>query len=425
MTEPAVTVFVDHLFRHQAGQMIATLTRIFGIARLDQIEDAVQDALVLALRRWPYEPIPENPRAWLIQVAKNRLLDRIRREQRIATEEEIPESSILAAETLNAAGAAFDREVTDDQLRLIFTCCHPLLNKDSRVALTLKTISGFSIGEISRAFLSTETAVTKMLVRARQKLREQRVQLEMPSPNDLTERLQSVLEVVYLMFNEGYSATQGEELVRTDLCYEALRLSELLAAQPMTGNPETHALAALLSFQGARLKARANERGELTTLEEQDRSLWDPVLLRRGLHHMRLSASGSELSDYHLESEIASCHALSRDFESTDWERVVVCYEELYRRNRSPIVALNRVVALSHVRGVDEALSEMALLRGHRALQSYHPFFVAYAELLMKAGRIEEALVLFRRAMELTSSEPVLGYIEKRIRQADLPSHRR
>lgn len=393
--------------------MIATLTRIFGIARLDQVEDAVQDALVLALRKWPYEPIPDNPRAWLIQVARNRLLDRIRRDQKSATEEEIPESS-LSTDPLTHNDSAFDREVTDDQLRLIFACCHPSLTRDTQVALTLKTLGGFSTAEIARAFLSSEAAIAKMLVRARKRLRDERVRLEIPPPNEVANRLESVLQVVYLMFNEGYSATEGEELVRSDLCYEAIRLCELLAAHPVSTTPKTHALASLLSFQGARLKARAGERGELILLEEQDRTLWDQALQRRGLYHMRESASGNELSDYHLEAEIASCHALAADFESTDWERVLGSYEELYRRNHSPIVALNRVVAVSHVRGIHEALSEIESLKKHRALQGYYPFFVVYAELLVRAGRNEEAAPLFQRAMQLTSSEPIRGYIEKR-----------
>ncbi|MGE0128388.1 MAG: RNA polymerase sigma factor [Blastocatellales bacterium] len=409
MTPDQIHLSVDHLFRHHAGQMIATLTRIFGIERLDLVEDAVQDALVQALRLWPYRGAPDNPSAWLIQVAKNRILDHLRRDSRLTetTDEiEIP--------VTKDTDATFANEIRDDQLRMIFTCCHPLIPQDGQIALTLKTVGGFSVSEIARAFLAQQSAITKTLTRAKQRLREFDIRLEMPQPDKLSSRLESVLKVVYLMFNEGYSALEGEELVRTDLCHEAIRLCELLAGRPVAGEPKVHALAALLMFQGARLNARCDAAGELLLLSEQDRSLWDQAMIKRGLIHLRKSASGDEISDYHLEAEIASCHALAGSFETTDWPRVLHCYEELLNRKPSPIVALNRIVALAKVFGIEAGLVELEKIAEDRTLRNYYPFYATRGELLREAGRISEANDAYQTALSLTSSEPTRRFLMKR-----------
>ncbi|HKQ76783.1 MAG TPA: sigma-70 family RNA polymerase sigma factor [Blastocatellia bacterium] len=401
---------VDHLFRHRAGQMIATLTRIFGIERLDQVEDAVQDAMVRALRLWPYQGAPDNPSAWLIQVAKNLMLDKLRRDSRLTetTDEiEIPRDG--------ESGAAFANEIRDDQLRMIFTCCHPMIPEDGQIALTLKTVGGFSVSEIARAFLAQEPSVAKTIVRAKQRLREFDIKLEMPAPDKLPSRLESALKVIYLMFNEGYSALEGEELVRTDLCHEAIRLCELLAGHPVTEAPKVHALAALLLFQAARLTARSDAAGELLLLSEQDRSLWDRAMIKRGLYQLRKSASGDEISDYHLESEIASCHTLAESFETTDWPRVLHCYEELLNRKPSPVVALNRIVAIAKVQGIEAGLLELDKLEEDRRMLNYYPFYAARGELLREAGRKSEAIDAYQKALSLTSSEPVRRFLMKRI----------
>lgn len=393
--------------------MVATLTRIFGIERLDLVEDAVQDALVQALRLWPYRGIPDNPSAWLIEVAKNRMLDSLRRDRRT---QEIPDETEFPIEEFTGeTGARFASEIRDDQLRMIFTCCHPLIPSDGQIALTLKTVGGFSVSEIARAFLAQEPAIAKTLVRAKQRLREFDLKLEMPQPDKLPARLESVLKVLYLMFNEGYSALEGEELVRTDLCHEAIRLCELLAEHPVTGEPKVHALAALLLFQGARLNARCDAAGELMLLAEQDRSLWNQTMLRRGLHHFQKSASGDELSDYHLEAEIASCHVVAESFEATDWPRVLDCYEQLLNRQPSPIVALNRIVALAKVHGVEVGLVELDKIAEDRTLRNYYPFFAARGELLREAGRTNEAIEAYQKALGLTSSEPIRRFLIKRI----------
>jgi RNA polymerase sigma factor (sigma-70 family) len=409
---------VDHLFRHRAGQMIAVLTRIFGVERLDAVEDAVQEAMVRALRVWPYRGMPENPTAWLIQTARNRLLDRLRHDSRWrASEEEIEGALAALSDGSTGSEAAFAHEVRDDQLRMMFMCCHPVNSQDSQGALTLKIVGGFSTAEIARAFLSGESSVAKLLLRAKQRLREHHVRLEMPAPDKLPARLDAALQAVYLMFNEGYSALEGEALVRTDLCFEAIRLCELLARHPQTGAPHTQALAALLCFQAARFDARCDAAGELLLLEEQDRSRWNAELIRRGLHYFRQSAAGPALSGFHLEAEIAACHVLASRFDETDWPRVLHCYEELLRRKASPVVALNRVIAVAKVHGVEAGLRELEAIRGHRALQHYYPLYAAHGELLRQAGRRAQAIECYRRALELTSSLPIRRFLQKRIEE--------
>jgi RNA polymerase sigma factor (sigma-70 family) len=407
---------VNHLFRQRAGQMIAVLTRIFGFERLDQIEDAVQEAMVRALRVWAHHGTPDNPTAWLIQVAKNRLLDQLRHDNRWHAKDEEAERIFqsLTNDTMKTE-AAFAREVRDDQLRMMFICCHPANSEDSQIALTLKTVSGFTVPEIARAYLSQEAAVAKLLTRAKQRLREQQVQLEMPAPDQLAARLEAVLKTVYLMFNEGYSALEGEALVRTDLCFEAIRLCELLAGHTDTGQPKVQAQTALFCFQAARLATRCDAAGELLLLSEQDRTQWNQALMRRGINYLRRSASGAELSDLHLEAEIAACHTLAPSFDATDWSRVLDCYEALLSRKASPVVALNRIVALAKVQGVVVALKELESLSEHRVLKHYYPLYATRGELCRQAGNTTEAVTCYRRACELTSSQPVRRFLQKRI----------
>jgi len=422
---------VDHLFRHRAGQMVATLTRIFGFEHLDAIQEAVQDAFVQALRRWPFEGTPHNPSAWLIQVAKNRLLDRLRRSQRWERKRgEIEQALGASTAGLGSGQPGFADELRDDTLGMIFACCHPGLPRPGQVALTLRVVGGFSLSEIARAFLAREEAIAQRLRRARQRLRELGVRPGMPPPEELGPRLDAALAVPYLMFNEGYSALSGDELVRADLCHEAIRLVELLAAHPRVGAPRVHALAALLLFQASRLPARCGADQELLLLEDQDRTRWDRRLIARGLEHFRRSAGGTELSAYHLEAEIASCHALAPSPGETDWGRVLSAYDALLERQPSPVVALNRAIAVAHLRGPEAGLEEIEELRHVRVLRHYHPLHATRGELLRRVGRHREAVDAFREAQALTSSEPVRRFLARRIHDASLsnseqthPSH--
>ncbi|MEO6393846.1 MAG: DUF6596 domain-containing protein [Pyrinomonadaceae bacterium] len=412
--ETAVQESVDHLFRHHSGQMAAVLARIFGLSKLEVIEDAVQDALVTALKTWPYAGFPENPQAWLIQVSKNKLLDRIRRDRHTASLDTEIKAVEAATQSLSVADPIyFANEVGEDQLRMIFACCHPAIAKDAQVALTLKLVGGFAVTEIASAFLVRADAMARMLSRAKLKLREGGVELEIPDPAEIPARLDAVLKVLYLMFNEGYSATEGDELVRADLCQEAIRLCRLLTAHPVTGTPKTHALAALFFFQSARLSSRQDEAGDLLLLSEQDQSQWDRRALVQAMDHFRNSASGKELSDYHLEAEIAACHALAPNHSLTDWPRIVNCYDLLQERRYSPVVELNRIIAWSKVEGTAKGLDELERLSDR--LSNYHLFQVAKAHFLAEIGQFGEASRAYEQALAIARNEPVRRFLRKKI----------
>ena len=407
---------VDHLFRHHAGQMISVLSRIFGLEKLDLIEDAVQDALVTALRKWPFTGMPDNPRAWLIEVSKNRVLDRLRRDKKFkSTDDEIESLEHLLRDLGQGGSVCFSSEIGEDQLQMIFACCHPAIPPDAQVALTLKVVSGFSVSEIARAFLAKDEAIAKMITRAKAKLRTEGIRLEMPPPVELPMRLDSVLKVLYLIFNEGYSASEGSELVRKDLCFEAIRLVEFLAWHTVTSSPKVHALAALFSFQGARLSSRCDHNGELLLLSEQDHSLWDMGMLRSGLEHFRLSAAGDELTDYHLEAEIASLYALAPDYGSTDWRQIIACYETLQSRKFSPVVELNRIIAFGQIDGSEKALEELSILGGEPAMSSFNLYYLTRAHFLSEIGRKAEARLAYETAAKLTHNASVARFIEKRL----------
>lgn len=407
----------DLLFRRRSAQLTATLSRVFGIEHLDLIEDVVQDAFVKALRRWPTMGVPDDPGAWILAVARNRAVDLLRRRGLQRGKREELMRSILPDRPDRAPPVYFTEEIADDELRLILAMCHPSLSRDARVALTLKCAGGFATEEIARAFLTSVPTVAQRLVRAKRALREGRITLEIPSTEDLPPRLDSVLEVLYLLFNEGYSATSAEDLVRAELCGEAIRLVETLAAHPAVRGPRIHALAALFLFQAARLPGRTDRGGDLLPLERQDRSRWDRRLLRRALEHHRLSARGEELSPYHLQAEIASCHALAPDFDATDWPRILDAYDALRRLDPSPIVELNRAVALAYVEGPDTALRALAPVLDDPSLGGYDHLYAVEAELLARAGRHADAERAIGRAIDLTGSRTRRAYFEERARE--------
>jgi RNA polymerase sigma factor (sigma-70 family) len=407
--EESVRDSIDHLFRHQAGQMVSVLARKFGVANIDLIEDAVQDAMIAAMKNWPYSGVPENRSAWLIQVAKNRVIDRLRRENR---SDSIDDGS-LEAEDGREHAARFAGELNEDQIRMIFACCHSVIPPDSQVALTLKIVCGFSVGEIARAYLAKDEAIAKMLTRAKQKLRT--VELEIPAQKELSTRFDSVLRVLYLMFNEGYSASEGIELIRRDLCFEAIRLAGILIDHPLTSVPKVHALMALFLFQAARLSTRTDSQGDLLLLADQERSKWDRRLLDLGLEHFSRSAAGDEFTDYHIEAEIASIHALAPEFESTNWSRILECYDLLQQRRFSPIVGLNRIVAVGNLHGAETALNELKLLGENYMMTSFNLFHITHAHFLSEAGKLDEAIAAYQRAVKLTRNDSVIRFIGRKI----------
>ncbi len=354
---------VDDLFRHRYGRMVAGLCRVLGPGRLDLVEDVVQDALLRALRVWPAQGVPENPEAWVFRTARNLAVDTLRRRKiALRVEGELQHWAAVAD-----ADPATPAAIADDTLRLLFLCSHPAVPTDARVPLILKTVCGLGMTAIARALLQKEATIAQRLVRAKAKLQGGDVEFEMPAEGQLRERLDLVLQVLYLLFNEGYRAHLGEALVRRDLVDEAVRLCALLLELPETLTAEAHALLSLMLLLGARCPARADHKGDLLTLAEQDRSLWDRHWLAAGFHHLRLSIGGAVMTPFHCEAAIASVHATATSYEATDWPRILREYDRLMALTPSPIVRLNRAVAVGKVHGVKAGLVELRSLRHERS----------------------------------------------------------
>ncbi|WP_176647882.1 RNA polymerase sigma factor [Duganella sp. SG902] len=393
----------------ESARIIAVLARM--LRDVGQAEELAQDALVQALERWPETGVPEQPAAWLTTVAKNRALDALRHRQMHAEKEaaisyEIDNQLRDAAPDLEAEVAnALENDIGDDLLRLVFVACHPVLPTDGRVALTLRMLGGLSTDEIARAFLVPEKTVAQRIVRAKRTLAEAKVPFEAPRAHELGERLASVLQVIYLVYNEGYSASAGADWMRPALCEEALRLGRILAGlQP--NEPEVHGLVALMEIQSSRARARVGPKGEPILLLEQDRTRWDQLLIRRGLAALaRAEQTSRGFGPYALQAAIAACHARARRAEDTDWQRIAALYDALSQLSPSPIVELNRAVALSMAYGPQAGLEVVDGLLAAPALKNYHLLPSVRGDLLAKLGRNDEARVEFQRAAELTHNE--------------------
>jgi RNA polymerase sigma-70 factor (ECF subfamily) len=420
-TVPQLVVpeLVDNLFRRQSAQIVASLTRTLGSRHLALAEEAVQDAMVTALQQWPYRGVPHDPAAWLFRVARNRALDRLRH-QRIADDKApaiLDELTRVPPAPQDARLAAEAPPIDDDQLGMMFLTCHPALPQETRVALTLKIVGGFSVGEIARAFLAQESAIAQRLVRAKRTLRERDVPFGPPTAGDLVERLDSVLEAIYLMFNEGYAATSGDALIRDDISGEAIRLASLVARHPVTATPPAQALLALLLLHASRFDARVSAEGELFVLRDQDRSRWDRALIAAGLRALDRAAEGERLTRYHLEAEIAACHAVAPGWEQTDWPRILDCYDRLAALTGSPIVALNRAIARGRVDGPRAAIADIDRIAGEPALASYHLLPAVLAELWREAGDAERAASYYRAAIALAAAAPERRFLASRLDQ--------
>ncbi|HET9702863.1 MAG TPA: sigma-70 family RNA polymerase sigma factor [Vicinamibacterales bacterium] len=408
---------VDHLFRRQSGQMVATLTRILGSRHLSLAEDAVQDALVTALQQWPFRGVPDNAEAWLFQVARNRARDRLRH-WRLATSKEPAMVRSIETLTLPAASPTLRAErppVEDDELGLLFLTCHPSLPADARVALALKLAGGFSVREIARAFLAQESAVAQRLVRAKRQLRDEGVDFGMPVPSDLETRLDSVIDALYLMFNEGYAATAGDHLVRDDVAFEAIRLGRLLAAHPATSSPRVWALVALMLLQAARFPARVDADGTLFLLREQERSKWDRTAVAEGLLALDRASSGETVTALHLEAGIAACHAAAPSWEATRWPEIIELYDELLALTGSPVVAVNRAIAVSRVEGPLAGLAAIAAVEDTAALAHYPMLPAVQAELWREAGDDARAAGCYHAALARARSAPEQRWLTSRL----------
>ena len=391
--------------------MLATLTRLLGSRHLALAEEVVQEALMTALQQWPFSGIPDNPSAWLIQVAKHRALDRLRRDRTFAEKER----DVAQAFESRAAPVEPGRPFDDDELCMMFMACHPEIPRESRVALTLKTVGGFGVPEIAQAFLAQEAAIAQRLVRVKRFIRERDIPLDLPAASEMPRRLESVLDVLYLLFNEGYAAHSGESLVRRDLVHEAIRLTRVLTQHPATSLPRTHALLALMLLQAARIPARADDRGDLFVLEEQDRAAWNREMIAEGLRHLDVSARGDEVTAYHLQAGIAASHAVAPAYAATDWNEIVSLYDALFEIEPSPVVALNRAIALSRARGPDAGLRALDGLHDDPTLSRYVLFHATVGELSRATGDLRAAEAHFRAALALPCSDPGRRFLERKL----------
>jgi RNA polymerase sigma-70 factor (ECF subfamily) len=366
--------------------------------------------MLRALQTWPDRGIPENAPGWLFRAARNAAIDALRRD-RIGGRKSAELAAALSQSAEIAPGdPGVEEQLRDDELRLVFMCCHPAISREARVVLSLKIAGGFNVREIARAFLAADEAIAQRLVRARRQIREQQLTLDMPRGVELAERLDSVIEVIYLMFNEGYSTHEGEDLIRTDLCFEALRLGHLIATSSIAA-PRADALMALMALQAARLPARTDEAGDLILLEDQDRTRWDQQLISIGFHYFDRSIAGDEVSEYHVQAAIAAAHARARNRNSVDWPVILDLYDQLFAMNASPVVALNRAVAIARVRGAAEALGSIESLK----LPGYYLLLAVRGHLLLDLGRSAEAAACFHEALQCRCSEPERRFLRRKI----------
>ncbi|MFY0479496.1 RNA polymerase sigma factor [Achromobacter marplatensis] len=397
---------IEAVWRIEAASVIAGVARL--VRDVGLAEELAQDALVAALERWPDTGVPDNPGAWLMTTAKNRARDRLRldalhtrKHDQIGHELEALQADV-EPDFVDALDAARQDDIGDDLLRLVFTACHPVLSTEARVALTLRLLGGLSTAEIARAFLASESTIAQRIVRAKRSLTAAKVPFEVPREQDRGPRLASVLEVIYLIFNEGYSATSGDDWMRPALCDEALRLGRILA-ELAPGESEVHGLVALMELQASRLPARTDAQGRPVLLMEQDRGRWDPLLIRRGLAALaRSAAQGGALGAYALQAELAACHARARTPQETDWPRIVALYDALVQVTPSPVVALNRAVAVGMAFGPQAGLELVDALAADAALANYHWLPSVRGDLLAKLGRHAEAYAEFERAAGMT-----------------------
>jgi RNA polymerase sigma factor (sigma-70 family) len=409
-----VGALVDRLFRRESGRITAALARTLGAARLDLAEDVAQQALLQALRVWPYRGVPDNPTAWLFTAARRLAIDAVRRDATLRRHADAIERELLAHAPA-PPGAHFADELADDELRLLFMCAHPALSQEMRLALILRAGCGLSTREIAAGVLREEATVAQWLVRARKRVKEHGLSLDMPSSAELPSRLAPVLDALYLAFNEGHGAATGDVLVRADICGEAVRLSCLLADHPVAGRPEAQALAALLLFHLARLSTRADTAGEIVLLADQDRARWDGAAIAEGFMRLQKAAAGDRLSEFHLLAGIAAEHARAAAFEDTDWPSILGYYDMLVAIAPSPVHRLNRAVAVAMTHGPASGLAELDALEGESVLADYFLLPATRGELLRRLGRHAEASAALAEAARLTASAPARRFLTRRL----------
>jgi RNA polymerase sigma-70 factor (ECF subfamily) len=401
---------IDDIYRSESRRVLATLIRLLG--DFDRAEEALHDAFIAALDAWSADGIPDNPRAWLVSTGRFKAIDKLRRAARFDAARAALADQIEASAP--PPGEADDPAVEDDRLRLIFTCCHPALTPDARIALTLREVCGLATEEIARAFLATPSTIAQRIVRAKNKIRDARIPYQVPAEADLPDRLDAVLHVVYLVFNEGYSASSGDALVRHDLCDEAIRLGRVI--NELLPEPEVMGLIALMLLHDARRRARVSAEGDLLLLDEQDRSLWNRTQISDGLSLVERALYSRRFGPYTLQAAIAAVHAEARDAASTDWRQIVGLYDVLLRVESSPVVELNRAAAVAMRDGPAAGLALIDAILARGDLADYGPAHAARADLCRRLGRRDEAIAAYSRALELTRQAPERRFLERRMK---------
>lgn len=416
---PSVSHIAEDLFRREGSRLVAALAARLGTHQLQLAEDVVQEAMMRALQTWPYRGVPDNPAAWLTQTARNLALDHLRRQRRWRQKEQG-----IAAEFEGSMESPSDQDqaaFSDDTLRMMFVCFHPQLSIDAQTVLALRTLCGLSAAEIAAAYLTSEAAISKRLVRARQRIRELDLPFHVPETHELPLRLNGVHGALYLLFNEGYKASSGDRLVRRELCGEAIRLGRLLTSHPATSTPQSHALLSLMLFNGARLNARTDGSGNLLRLHEQDRSAWDRAMISEAAKHLAFSATGNALSAYHLEAAIAANHCMAVSEAATDWPRILTLYDQLTLVAPTPVTAMNRAVALSRVEGTRAGLDALDAISPRDALEKQHLYHAIRGSFAIELGMRDLALRHFRTARSLTTIPAECEFITWRIKECCKP----
>ena len=404
------TQLVDHFFRTEYGKAVSHLTSRFGSKNLELAEDCVQEALIKAMQTWPYAEIPDNPTGWILRVAGNKMIDQLRREQKTESRE-VPEHSEelkdeISLETMN-----------DDLVRMLFACCHPSLSSEYQIILTLKILGGLSVREIASALVKKEETVAKGYTRAKKKFKQEEIQLILPPANEIEKRLNIVLKIIYLLFNEGYKAAEGPALIREDLCEEAIRLNKVLVDNEICNTPAANGLMSMMLFQASRFEARVNENGQIISLEDQDRQKWDRELINLGLEYLERASESEELNEYVIQAAIGATHCQSNSFEETDWNNILRMYDLHLQISNNPIIELNRVIPLQKVHGSLLAYKEMERLEATEFFEEYYLFFAIKAKILEDLGDSETCKEAYEKALSFARNEKERAYLTDKLNQ--------